>query len=753
MRSEPTRRAALAAALTLALLCACAQVAGAVVARSPDGRFLGITPHAGVAPAAIPGSVAAQHASGSIGFSSNGNLDYHGGQVLHSSAPYLIIWDPTGTGISAASRALFERYFTDVAADSGAATNVYAVDRQFTDATGFADYRQTFSSATQAIPDTQKYPARDTANCPDVAATYPKCLTDGQLQAEITRLIAADGLPQGTGANAPIYFVVTPSTVNVCADSTSCADTTFCAYHSSYVNVGSDVLYSTIPMFFSGASPAQNPKACQFDHNALPQEPNADPADIAIKYLSHEDNETITDPLGTGWWDSNGGNEDGDNCTAFGTLAPANGTNPNAFLPTLGGSAASGTLFNQFINSNQYYIQSEWSNGEVNCEMRPTASSITPTFTTPSGPLYVSGSIGFDPTASTSAGGYTSVTWDFGDGSAPSFSAGSSAPAAVSHTYTTPGTHAVRLTLVDSGGNLATVSHSITVALGVPSTASFAFLPSAPVAGGPIGFDASGSSDPNGGAVTITGYAWDFGDGSTGSGVAPIHAYASPGTYAVLLTVTNTLGLSSPPVMHSITVVAPPTPAFTSSPVNPGAGSVVVDELPTATVAVKTAHPAARVAVAFDGSRSSDPDGAITSYRWSFGDGSATGSGVAPKHTYAHPGFYAVKLTVTDGAGQTTSARTTVDVAADSKIVKTWLSSTKHGRFLLVAVDGAGVIRIGSTKVRLRRAGTARFRVVLAPAGARKLREKHRVAIKRTVSYVPVAGPVVTEKLSLVLRG
>lgn len=65
--------------------------------------------------------------------------------------------------------------------------------------------------------------------------------------------------------------------------------------------------------------------------------------------------------------------------------------------------------------------------------------------------------------------------------------------------------------------------------------------------GGPYGalagqntaFDGSGSYDPDG---NVLSYAWDFGDGSTGSGVTPTHAYASPGTYAVTLTVTDNLG-------------------------------------------------------------------------------------------------------------------------------------------------------------------------------------------------------------------
>jgi PKD repeat protein len=58
----------------------------------------------------------------------------------------------------------------------------------------------------------------------------------------------------------------------------------------------------------------------------------------------------------------------------------------------------------------------------------------------------------------------------------------------------------------------------------------------------------------------------------------------------------------------------------------------------------------APLSVSFDASASTDPDGSIASYAWSFGDGS-TGSGVTAEHAYAEPGLYTPTLTVTDNRG------------------------------------------------------------------------------------------------------
>lgn len=67
-------------------------------------------------------------------------------------------------------------------------------------------------------------------------------------------------------------------------------------------------------------------------------------------------------------------------------------------------------------------------------------------------------------------------------------------------------------------------------------TASFSVSGLPAAAGDPVSFDASASSDPDG---SIASYAWDFGDGNTGSGQTVTHTYAADDNYTVTLTVTD----------------------------------------------------------------------------------------------------------------------------------------------------------------------------------------------------------------------
>jgi PKD repeat protein len=709
-------RAWLAALAMLVAAGTLAAGARAEVVRLPGGRALGVLPIAGASPASLPGSEA--RPAGLTGLSATGDLDYHGGPVLHASAPYLIFWDPSGE-ISAGERSLLEQYFHDTAADSGSSTNVFGVDRQFTDSTGFANYSQSWAPS-HVIDDTQPYPT--SGNCTEAPAySETVCLYDGQLEAEISRLIAADSLPTGITGAAPIYFVVTPPDVDSCFDSpyqTTCADNAFCAYHSGYVDGGSGtVLYADIPTVLA----VNDPKSCQYDGYGAVQSPNASAtADVTIKYMSHEFNESITDPLGDAWWDANSGNEDGDNCNFYGSADPSGGSSPDAFVPALGGSAVTGTLYDQVIDGDHYYTQSEWSNGDVGCEMRPSNGAITAAFSPP--PAAAPGaSVSFDPSASSSTGGWTSATWSWGDGGS-SFAAISSAPGAQSHTFTAPGSYTVSLTLVDAHGDISTVSHQLTVGY---ATAAFSTSPASVLPGATVSFDASGSSSTAG---SIQSYHWVFGDGTSDTTSSPSdsHAYAAPGSYTVRLTVTDS-GSHTAQVSHSVTVLA----------------------RPVASIRVGATRVLAGAQVSFDGSASSSPGSSISSYSWSFGDGT-TGTGERPAHAYARPGRFTVQLTVTDATGASATSTQTVEVVAAS-IGSVRVHAGARVERLTVALTGAGTLRAGDRRVTVRAAGTVRLALALSTAQRARLLRAHHLRLQITLTFTPTVGPRTTRRYSVTL--
>ncbi|HEX2307266.1 MAG TPA: PKD domain-containing protein [Jatrophihabitantaceae bacterium] len=86
-------------------------------------------------------------------------------------------------------------------------------------------------------------------------------------------------------------------------------------------------------------------------------------------------------------------------------------------------------------------------------------------------------------------------------------------------------------------------------------------LPTASATGGCTGqtcdFDGTNSSDPDG---SIASYAWDFGDGTTGTGATPTHHYNQAGTYTVSLVVTDNRGGQSTPSTTTVTAVQSATP-------------------------------------------------------------------------------------------------------------------------------------------------------------------------------------------------
>lgn len=163
------------------------------------------------------------------------------------------------------------------------------------------------------------------------------------------------------------------------------------------------------------------------------------------------------------------------------------------------------------------------------------------------------------------------------------------------------------------------------------ATPKFAYPPYEPT------FDASASSSPDG---AIVSYEWDFGDGETGTGVVVTHIYEEKGLYEVTLVVTDSNGKTGARIEVVEALNRTPTARFTHSPF----------------------YVAAHIPVRLDASESTDPDGEIVQYLWSFGDGT-TDEGMIVEHEYVQPGWKpTITLTVVDENGASSNTSKQINV-------------------------------------------------------------------------------------------
>jgi len=262
-------------------------------------------------------------------------LTYNGGPVMHSSVTYAIFWEPptlqdgSSTQVSSTYNSILQNYFGDIGG-----SGVYAIATQYHDTTGTIANNSTFGGAWT---DTSAYPA---SQCSD-SATPQDCMTDAQIQDEVTKALAANNWTSG---RTHMFFVFTSTNEGSCFDSgsSSCAFTQYCAYHSFYSdNNNQPIIYANMP--YTGT----NLSAC-----GVSSSPNNDfDADSTINVTSHEHMEAVTDPQLNAWYDSQG-NEIGDKCAwNFGVL-------------TLDNNAA-----NVQWNSHFYLVQQEWSNAISGCAL------------------------------------------------------------------------------------------------------------------------------------------------------------------------------------------------------------------------------------------------------------------------------------------------------------------------------------------------------------------------------------------------
>ena len=214
-----------------------------------------------------------------------------------------------------------------------------------------------------------------------------------------------------------------------------------------------------------------------------------------------------------------------------------------------------------------------------------------------------------------------------------------------SATYIAPGVNervsVVTITAVPvgvSGGDSTNVNtRTVRIVVLGPSIpfASFSFSPTSAAVLDPVTFDASGSSLDGAACGSACSYSWDFGDGSSGSGLVLQHTFTSSGVFNVTLTTTSLAHGTSNSTTRPI-VIAPPA-------------------LPVADFTTGPCAVVAPTCFRFTDASTVGAGATITGFLINFGD-NTNATTMPAERTYAVSGTYTVRYTVTDSLGRTATA-------------------------------------------------------------------------------------------------
>ena len=265
--------------------------------------------------------------------------------------------------------------------------------------------------------------------------------------------------------------------------------------------------------------------------------------------------------------------------------------------------------------------------------------------------------------------GASTYTWFFGDGA-------QATGVTASHTYSQPGTYTAKLD-VSAPGTGSTCQFGICVS----EAAQTINVGKTGLGNLNSDFTESGGTCTNTGgfwfcpaatgvATTLTGvetnaaaaFAWDFGDGTTGSGNPATHTWSQPGSYSVTLTVSGT-GFNTASTTKTFTVTGTGEPTF-SSDFDENPGGCTSSGCPATAGVTETLT-----------GKETSPNAV---FAWDFGDGTK-GSGSPVNHAWPAGGSFSVTLSVT-GSGEIASTTTkTFQVAAPTtqSVVLPWVAATR----------------------------------------------------------------------------
>ncbi|MGI8826773.1 MAG: hypothetical protein ACR2JC_14195 [Chloroflexota bacterium] len=263
------------------------------------------------------------------------DLQYAGGPVMARTTSYVIFWlpsgrvyDPSQPGDSAVQRVVVQ-YLHDVGGSS-----LYNLLTQYSPSPDRPILNE--SRFGGMVIDTRPYPHSGTTADP---------FRDADARAEVSRVATAQGW--GTGMTST-FFVLTAPDVQACESSTEATACTFgpeghlCSWHSSYQRSGRPVLYAVLPYVARLSD-------CVVESDTASSPSGNLGADAEVSFVSHEQFEMVSDPLGNAWHDAYD-MEVADKCQG-----------------NYGDVAADG--HNVVLHGNPYVIQEEWSNADHRCTL------------------------------------------------------------------------------------------------------------------------------------------------------------------------------------------------------------------------------------------------------------------------------------------------------------------------------------------------------------------------------------------------
>ena len=187
-----------------------------------------------------------------------------------------------------------------------------------------------------------------------------------------------------------------------------------------------------------------------------------------------------------------------------------------------------------------------------------------------------------------------------------------------------------------------------------PPVARLTTRPAGPQVNQPVTFDGSTSSDHDSGD-SVAGYSFTYGDAASSGWVTQptiTHTYTTAGTYIASLRVRDTHGTESSTVEVSVTVT----------------GGTTTNKAPVAALSASPANVAVGDDVLLSGTGSTDADGDVAQYLFSFGDGATLGwtSSSQAVHAYASAGVFTATLQVKDDKGKQSENTASVQVEVEA---------------------------------------------------------------------------------------